>query len=115
MRLSPEERQERLLALCVAIMRRKCKRHRTLLMLDNVQWMDEVSWKLVRMLHRDVRELLIVACIRTEGPPASVGSSAMSSSLPHAALAFFKEAPGIPYGRHALRVTPMRLYHRRGS
>ena len=79
-RLSPDNRQERLLALCVEIIRRKCKRHPTLLLLDNVQWMDEVSWKLVRMLHRDVRELLIVACIRSEGPPSNVRLSAMSNA-----------------------------------
>ena len=45
-RLQAEERQERLLGLCVQLLRAKCGMHPSgvVLLLDNVQWMDEVPW-----------------------------------------------------------------------
>jgi len=63
--LTAEKRQEKLLGLCVQLLRAKCKMHSTMLLLDNVQWMDEVSWQLVRRLSAELKELLIVACIRS--------------------------------------------------
>ena len=40
-----EERQQVLLSLCVQLLRAKCKMHPSgvMLLLDNVQWMDEVD------------------------------------------------------------------------
>ena len=45
-RLQAEERQERLLELCVQLLRAKCGMHPSgvVLLLDNVQWMDEVHY-----------------------------------------------------------------------
>ena len=73
--LTAEKRQEKLLGLCVQLLRAKCKMHSTMLLLDNVQWMDEVSWQLVRKLSTELKELLIVACIRS----GDAGSGMMGS------------------------------------
>jgi len=81
-RITSEKRQAKLLGLCVQLLREKCKVHRTVLLLDNVQWMDETSWTLVRRLSRELKELLIVACIRKDG--AAVGDGTGRGSMTQA-------------------------------
>lgn len=68
-RLQAEERQERLLGLCVQLLRAKCGMHPSgvVLLLDNVQWMDEVSWSLMDRLRE-------AACRAPESEAASASS-----------------------------------------
>jgi predicted ATPase len=45
--LRGEKRRDKLLALCVQLLRAKAAQHHTLVLLDNVQWMDAKSWELL--------------------------------------------------------------------
>eukprot|EP00962_Isochrysis_galbana_P000714 scaffold194_cov119-Isochrysis_galbana.AAC.4 len=45
--LRGEKRRDKLLALCVQLIRAKAAQHHTLVLLDNVQWMDSKSWELL--------------------------------------------------------------------
>jgi len=72
--LRGEKRRDKLLALCVQLLRAKAQQHPTLILLDNVQWMDAKSWELLLKIKHELPELLVVAAMRT--PAASAGADA---------------------------------------
>lgn len=87
-RLQAEERQERLLGLCVQLLRAKCSMHPggVVLLLDNVQWMDEVSWALVDRLRE-------AASPEEQESAPSPAPSPAPSSTPSSAQPELAEAP----------------------